>query len=159
MTFSLYSYLGCRFHSILTWQMKILTEANYLTQSHMATNIWGRIWTKSLARVSFISRLFALTGHTLVYYISFLYPYVYVQKYTCVHAVVSVSAIPWTVAHQAPLSMGIFSQEYWGRLPFPPPEDLPDPGIKPVSHASPHWQADSLPPSYLESPMYMYAHI
>ena len=36
---------------------------------------------------------------------------------------------PWTVAHQAPLSMGFSRQEYWSGLPFPSPGDLPDPGI------------------------------
>ena len=46
-------------------------------------------------------------------------------------------AIPWTVARQAPLSMGFSRQEYWSGLPFPPPEDLPDPGIEPVSPVSP----------------------
>ena len=51
-------------------------------------------------------------------------------------SVVSDSATPWTVAHQAPLSMGFPRQEYWSGLPFPTPEDLPDPGIKPVSPAS-----------------------
>ena len=40
-------------------------------------------------------------------------------------------------AHQAPLSTGLSRQEYWSRLSFPPPEDLPDPGIKPMSPASP----------------------
>ena len=45
-------------------------------------------------------------------------------------------ATPWAVAHQAPLSMGFPRQEYWSALPFPPPGDLPDPGIKPVSLAS-----------------------
>ena len=40
---------------------------------------------------------------------------------------------PWTVAHQAPLSMGFFRQEYWSRWPFPPPGDLPNPEIEPVS--------------------------
>ena len=44
---------------------------------------------------------------------------------------------PWTVAHQAPLSMGFPRQEYWSELPFSPPVDLPDPGIEPVSLASP----------------------
>ena len=38
-------------------------------------------------------------------------------------------ATPWTVARQAPLSMGFPSQEYWSGLPFPSPGDLPDPGI------------------------------
>ena len=42
----------------------------------------------------------------------------------------------WTVAHQAPLSMGFSRQEYWSGLPCPPPGDLPDPGIKPISLAS-----------------------
>ena len=44
---------------------------------------------------------------------------------------------PWTVAHQAPLSMGFSRQEYWSGLPCPPPGDLPDPGIKPESFTSP----------------------
>ena len=39
--------------------------------------------------------------------------------------------IAWTVAHQAPLSMGFSRQEYWSGLPCPPPGDLPDPGIEP----------------------------
>ena len=44
-------------------------------------------------------------------------------------------ATPGTVARQAPLSMGFSRQEYWSGLPFPPPEDLPDPGIEPASPA------------------------
>ena len=50
---------------------------------------------------------------------------------------------PWTVAHQAPLSMGFSRQEYWSGLPFPSPVDLPNPGIEP---RSPTLQADSLLP-------------
>ena len=45
--------------------------------------------------------------------------------------------MPWTVAHQAPLSMEFPRQEYWSGLPFPTPGALPDPGIKPSSPASP----------------------
>ena len=41
----------------------------------------------------------------------------------------------WTVVRQAPLFTGFPRQEYWSGLPFPPPGDLPDPGIKPVSLA------------------------
>ena len=51
-------------------------------------------------------------------------------------------ATPWTVACQAPLSMGFSRREYWSGLPFPSPGDLPDPGIEPWS---PALQADSLP--------------
>ena len=49
---------------------------------------------------------------------------------------------PWTVAHQAPLSMGFSRQEYWSGLPFLSSGDLPDPGIEPGSSAL---QADDLP--------------
>ena len=44
-------------------------------------------------------------------------------------------ATPWTVGHQAPLSMEFSRQEYWSWLPFPPPGDLHGPGIKPTSPA------------------------
>ena len=49
---------------------------------------------------------------------------------------------PWTVARQAPLSMGFSRQEYWSGLPFPSPGNLPNPGVEP---GSPALQADALP--------------
>ena len=60
-----------------------------------------------------------------------------VKSFSCVR----LFATPWTVAHQAPPSMGFSRQEYWSGLPFPSPEDLPDPGIEP---RSPALQADTL---------------
>ena len=50
---------------------------------------------------------------------------------------VQLFATPWTVACQAPLSVGFSRQEYWSGLPYPPPGDLPDLGIKPTSLMSP----------------------
>ena len=50
-------------------------------------------------------------------------------------AVVSDSVIPWTVACQIPLAMGFSRKEYWSGLPFPPPGDLPEPGIEPACPA------------------------
>ena len=50
-------------------------------------------------------------------------------------SVMSDSATPWTVAHQASLSVGFPRQEYWSGLPVPSPGDLPDSGIKPGSPA------------------------
>ena len=50
-------------------------------------------------------------------------------------SVVSDSATLWTVALQAPVSMGFSRQEYWSRLPFPSPENLLDPGVEPRSPA------------------------
>ena len=54
-----------------------------------------------------------------------LHLWVCAQSLSCVQPLVT----PWTVAHQACLSMGFSMQEYWSRLPFPTPGDLPDPGI------------------------------
>ena len=54
-------------------------------------------------------------------------------------SVVSDFVTPWTVAHQAPLSLEFFRQEYWSGLPFPPPGNLSDAGIEP---GSPALQAD-----------------
>ena len=58
----------------------------------------------------------------------------------------------WTVTFQAPLSLGTLQAEYWSGLPFPPPGDLLDPGIKSVSPVAPALQADSLPLSLWGSP-------
>ena len=69
---------------------------------------------------------------------------------------------PWTIPHQAPLSMGSSRQEYWSGLPFPSPRDLPNPGVKPTSPVALHWQADALPLSHVGSPfvslVYHYKH-
>ena len=71
-------------------------------------------------------------------------------SFTCVCVVSCVQLFTTfcTVAHQAPLSMGLARQEYWSRLLFHPLGDLPDPGIGPVSLASSTLQADSLLPSH-----------
>ena len=58
--------------------------------------------------------------------------------------------MPWTIVHQAPLSMGFSRQEYWRGLPFPPPGDLAHPGIE---TRSPALQADLLPSKPPGKPM------
>ena len=55
----------------------------------------------------------------------------------CVLSRFSIIVTLWTIACQAPLSMGVSRQECWSGLPCPPPGDLPDPGIEPVSLVSP----------------------
>ena len=60
---------------------------------------------------------------------------------------------PWTIAYQAPPSMGFSRQENWSGLPFPSPGDLPDPGIEP---ASPALQEYSLPLSIIGMSKYIY---
>ena len=82
--------------------------------------------------------------HTNVCYIECLVPHhIYnfgnyidvVFVFSC--SVVCDSATLWTIACQAPLSMGFFRQEYWSKLPFPHPWDLPDSGIESVPPVSP----------------------
>ena len=56
---------------------------------------------------------------------------------------VRLSVIPWTIAHQAPLSLGFSRQEYWSGLPCPVPDDLPHPGVECMSLTSPALQVNS----------------
>ena len=70
---------------------------------------------------------------------------IYMHTLCCGCSVMS----PWTVDRETPPSMGFSRQEYWNGLPFPPPEDLSNPGIQP---RSPALQADSLLLSHLGSP-------
>ena len=64
-------------------------------------------------------------------------------------------ATPWTVAYQAPPSMGFSRQEYWSGLPFPSPGDLLDPGIEP---RSPAFQADALTSELPGKPLLLSSH-
>ena len=68
--------------------------------------------------------------------------YFFPQSLSCLR----LSATPWTVALQVPLSMGLSRQEYWSGLPRPPPGDLPHPGTEPTSPASPALQEDASSP-------------
>ena len=69
----------------------------------------------------------------------------------CVHVCVQSYLIfetPWTVAHQAPLSMGFSREGYWSSLPFPSPGNLSNPDTEPMYLLCLlHWQANSLPPA------------
>ena len=56
-----------------------------------------------------------------------------IMKFSCLQLFVTL----WAVAHRASLSMGFSRQEYWSGLPCPPLEDLPDPGVEPMSLNSP----------------------
>ena len=95
-----------------------------------------------------------ISGH---YKYIFLYLYIiYILTYESeVISRVRLFATPWTVAHQAPLSMEFSRQEYWSGLPFPSPGDLPDPRIEP---RSPSLQADIYHLSHREAPIHTHTH-
>ena len=90
-------------------------NASYLCSYHFCHNLWRIFKRFCVASLSLSLSLVAKSYLTL--------------------------ATTWTAARQAPLSMGVSRQESWSGLPFPSPEDLPDPGIEP---GSPALQADSL---------------
>ena len=72
------------------------------------------------------SLLITLSKAVLYSFMGFILSNVCVSR-----SVMSDSVTPWTVAHQASLSMEFSRQEYWSGSPFPSPEELPNPGIKP----------------------------
>ena len=81
-------------------------------------------------------------------YFSFLTRKMKVSLHACIPSHFShirLFATLWTIAHQTPLSMGFSRREYWSRFPYPPPGDLPDPGIEPMSLCLQHWQLGSSP--------------
>ena len=86
-----------------------------------------------------------------------IYVYIYINyESECVsHTVMSHSVTPRTRAHQAPLSMEIYRQEYWSGLPFPSPGHRPDPGIR---SGSPALQARSSQSGNQGSPTYLYVY-
>ena len=73
--------------------------------------------------------------------------------HACMLSHVQFFVTPRTVAHQAPLPMGFSRQEYWSGLPFPPPGNLPNPGIKPKSPASPALAGRFFPPEPPRKPI------
>ena len=97
------------------------------------------------------------------------YPCVYIYICVCVYIYIHMKwsevkslsrvwlfATLWTVAHQAPLSMGFSRHGYWSGLPFPSPGDRPNPGIEP---RSPTLQADTLTSEPPGKPIYIYIYI
>ena len=86
-------------------------------------------------------------------YIVYIHILLYMSSvYAQSHSPVRLFATLWTIACQAPLSMGFPTREYWSGLPFLPPGDLPDSGIKFASLCLLHWQANYFPLSHLGSP-------
>ena len=86
---------------------------------------WGKKAYKGTVKMKFTFSDLRNTFQCLLYY-----KVISCAVHGCCH--VRLFVIPWTEVRQAPLSMGFSRQEYWSRLSFPSPGDLPDPGIEPV---------------------------
>ena len=112
--------------------------------NHVVSNIWPHIITISLLAVR--SKPETPINSNLV------------NKFLCsllrasMLSHVQLFATPWAEAHLDSLSMEFSRQEHWSGLPFPPPGDLSDPGMEPMSPMSPALHSESLPLSHLGSP-------
>ena len=114
-----------------------------LTTFHMLMSFNHKMWPYCvhLKNIPFKTKVFKSFNYMcLPHIISLCYYHAVVCEVKLLSCVL-LFAIPWTVAYQAPPSMGFSRREYWSGLPFPSPGDLPDPGIKP---GSPALQADAL---------------
>ena len=88
------------------------------------------------------------------------YRYRYIDMYNALSlSHVQLFEILWTVACNAPQSLGFSRQECWSRVLCSSPGDFPNPGIKPMSSVSPALQADSLPTVPPGKPINMYTYI
>ena len=110
--------------------------------------LWGSILFLSFTSIIYITSTFQMI---FLFRGTFSFPlkkWIYAQSFSCVRLFVT----PWTVAHQAPLSMEFSRKEYWSGLPFPPSADLPKTGMEPASPDSPALTGDSLTLGHLGSP-------
>ena len=107
------------------------------------------IYRQTIPQIRFHSTCFVILSHHINYLpTNISWAPIMFQMCECVlshFSCVWLCATLWTVACQAPLSMGFSRQAYWSELPCPPLGDLPNPGIKPMSLACPALTTDSLP--------------
>ena len=120
-----------------------LSELRELVMDREAWRAAILAFTKSQTR---LSNWTELSTHIHIYDLSLFL--LCVSHLSCIQ----LFATPWTVAHQAPLSVGFSRQEYWSGLPCSPPVDLPNPWIKPASPVAVALQADSFTTEPLVKP-------
>ena len=151
---SLPNWMSRRFFFFFNIYMLFICCSGFQLQ-HVGSSSLTRDWTWALS----IGSTVLATGPPGMSHMIFALWFFFFEFCICVvqvHCCVRLFVTPWTVAHQAPLSMGFPRQEYWSGLPCPPPGDLPNPGIRPVC---PALQADSLLIGHwgsLHQPLHLY---
>ena len=113
-----------------------------------------KVFSAQKSKHSQLTSLFK-SNHNFLSLCIFILRYCFSKYYQCVCAQVlsrvQLFETPWTIAHQAPVSMEFSRQKYWSGLPFPTLEDLPDSGIEPASPALADGFFTTLPPESLIS--------
>ena len=129
------------------WEFKALITQKYLCRIGLHSKQGQPLFGRSCLEECVVEK--ALKDNRPKFKCSHPYPLSWCHPFSIIYLkmwcvwVLSVQlfATPWTITHQAPLSMEFSRQVYWSRLPFPSPCDRPDPGIEYLLH----WQMDSLP--------------
>ena len=119
-----------------------------ITNRIRLTGIENKLLVTKEERRSKINEEFGVNRCTWLGSYYYIYYYTSTTSTACLLSCFSrvwLLATLWTIACQVPLSMKFSRQEYWRGLPFPTPGNLPDPGIKPASPASPTWAGGFLP--------------
>ena len=133
---------GCAKFTFTTcaWEFLLFYILNSTWYIYIFSFYFCICWMAMLVIINryFIMVIFCISLMAFHIYWSFVYPQNGVKSLSCVWLFVT----PWTVAYQAPPSLGFSRQEYRSGLPFPSPGDLPNPGFEP---RSPVLQADALP--------------
>ena len=119
----------------INFRIRLLISTNNLLGFWLLSN-WEELiswqsWVFLSLNINFFSSYLVLVWVCSPEFYGFPHVKVKVKSLSCVW----LFATPWTVAYQAPQSMGFSRQEYWSGLPFPSPGHLPDPGIEPRSPA------------------------
>ena len=128
---------------------------------HGWTKICRKDFRKKFQKATWVCHMLGTTYITFTLYSQLFTSYLHCVRYQkcsacmCIRSDfcdVQLFVTPWTVARQAPLSIGFSRQEYWRGLLCPPSGDLPNPRIQPPSSVAPAMQAASLPLSHRGSP-------
>ena len=123
----------------LSWHF-LRWQEDYLYGNHKRMFGYSRRWNSTNIVFNSVDVFFILKG----------------EVWACMLSYVWLCVTPWIVTCQATLSMRFSRQKYWSRLPFPPPGDLPDPGVEFASSVAPALQVDSIPLSHQGSPILPY---
>ena len=134
----------------LSWYFTLVLSGSFIFYDTVTLKMWHPLYLLLKAKYSFwihicpLSISFNFPGYLKTVVAKFCFDYSTLTSlstsstvcmFVCAQSLsgIQLFVTPWTVAHQAPLSMGFFRQEYWSGLPHPPGGDLPDPGIKSMS--------------------------
>ena len=132
----------------------MLFQHKFRKHHHHSWHLKLKMWNLGVSSIAL--SLYSLRNSSTKHFTLFFQEFYLRHVCACVHAQLCPALCdPWTVAHQAALSMEFSRQEYWSGLPFPSPGIFPTQGSNLSLLHLLDWQVDSLPLSHLGSPLYL----